>query len=221
MHGPAAVVLTVVAIPGEVRDDDLALLGDEERRHVDRMRAEAARTRSVATRAAMHRAVGRLLGRDPSQVVVGRGREGQPVTAGCYLSAAHAGDVGLVALSVDAPVGVDVELLAAHAGEPTPRMLARLAADERARLAALVDTDRHAAFLRMWTAKEAVLKAIGCGLGVPLDAVVVELDPLRVHAGGIDTRCWSVATADPRPGVVATVAAAARRMRLTVEPAPR
>ncbi len=93
-------------------------------------------------------------------------------------------------------------------------MLARLAPAERAVLDRLDGDERRTAFLRLWTAKEAVLKAIGCGLTVPLDAVVVDLDPLRVHATGIDTRRWSVQAVDPSPDAVATVAAASRRLTL-------
>ena len=63
-----------------------------------------------------------------------------------------------------AEVGVDVECVAAF------QFTAGLAADycsrrEQDRLATLPETARAAEFLRLWTAKEAVLKLRGTGLG--------------------------------------------------------
>src|SRR5262249_35174203 len=84
-------------------------------------------------------------------------------------------DVALVAVAIDRELGVDVE----HVREP--RDFESLAAQffavsEVAQLRSLPHEQRLEAFYRLWTRKEAVLKAIGTGLAFPLDKVVVTLD---------------------------------------------
>jgi 4'-phosphopantetheinyl transferase len=82
--------------------------------------------------------------------------------------------VGLIALAVSfrSPVGIDVETL----GAPLCRdaMQSVLNASEHAALARAADWDD--AFLALWTAKEAVIKAEGMGLSLPLSAIEVQHD---------------------------------------------
>lgn len=113
---------------------------------------------------------------------------GRPVlgVAGHDANWSHSGDVLLVALGRGVRVGVDVEL-----PRPRPRAL-ELARRwfhprEAGALAALDGAAREAAFLRLWCAKEAVLKAHGRGLAFGLDRLcfdgiaaaprLVEADP--------------------------------------------
>lgn len=103
--------------------------------------------------------------------------------SGLELSLAHSGNRVVVATALRTPVGVDVEQ-----GNPTldPGTLADsvLTAREAATLAALPASQRRAGFLAYWTRKEAVLKATGDGLRVPLLQVEVTgpLEPPRVLA---------------------------------------
>ena len=83
----------------------------------------------------------------------------------------HSGDALLLALGDSVQLGVDLEQL-----RPRPRML-ELArrffhADEVHWLAAQAGMDRELAFVRLWCAKEALLKAHGQGLSFGLDKLV-------------------------------------------------
>jgi len=86
--------------------------------------------------------------------------EGQPAPVGFNLS--HSGEHGLIALAPSGRLGVDVE-------ERTPRRnLDELAAtvcgpSERAEWAATPDHRKQGLFLRLWTVKEAIIKAFGTG----------------------------------------------------------
>lgn len=76
--------------------------------------------------------------------------QGKPLTDGLYLSISHSR--GLAACAVaDRPVGLDVELV-----RPAPRRVwEHLSPEERSHAA------DDAAFFRLWTAKEALLKCRG------------------------------------------------------------
>ena len=98
----------------------------------------------------------------------------------------------------DRPVGVDVELLAP---DRMPEWGA-LTANETATLRQVPQDDRTEVFLRLWTAKEAVLKAEGRDLGhhpASIDAAgVVGADLAEVRGTG-GTHWW-VRVAVIRPG---------------------
>ena len=69
------------------------------------------------------------------------------------------------------PVGIDVEVPVGTTEVAT----AVLTEAERRRLAVIPETDREAAFLALWTAKEAYLKAIGLGLARDPAAVAIAI----------------------------------------------
>lgn len=94
--------------------------------------------------------------------------EPDPVRAGPLpeVSISHSGNLVAVVFTTGAEVGVDVELHASFAGPDDPAFRLALTPAERARLRSRSDA------ADAFTAKEAVLKAIGWGLVV---------DPLRVE----------------------------------------
>ena len=113
-------------------------------------------------RAALRRFVAAVTSREPEAVTVGRSAHGGPVLvapAVLHVSIAARGDNAAFAVSSH-PVGVDLEMIGAPV-EPAWNVLAK---SERGALAALAPQARHLAFLEMWTAKEAYLKARGIGL---------------------------------------------------------
>jgi 4'-phosphopantetheinyl transferase len=95
---------------------------------------------------------------------------GKPTVPGIELSLSHSGDAVVVAVTPTQPVGVDVEQVSASAQDVSGLVLS---GTERAALDALPDDRRRAGLIRYWTRKEALLKATGDGLLVPLDSVVV------------------------------------------------
>ncbi|WP_445145370.1 4'-phosphopantetheinyl transferase family protein [Dyella sp. Tek66A03] len=79
----------------------------------------------------------------------------------------HSHDQALIAIARGIVPGVDLERLRAH---PRALPIARryFSPEEAAGLEALPDALRDRAFLELWTAKEAVLKALGRGLAFGL-----------------------------------------------------
>ena len=110
----------------------------------------------------------RVLGTDPAKLVVGRAVTGQPTveapdaTGQAWVSLSYGPGVLAVAASLAGPVGIDVE------GPSRPEVV-RLAErwfdpDEAAWLSSRPAADQPTEFLLLWTAKEALGKALGTGL---------------------------------------------------------
>ncbi|MEU7586625.1 4'-phosphopantetheinyl transferase superfamily protein [Micromonospora sp. NPDC049230] len=116
--------------------------------------------------ALLRRAGALLLGRTRTAVVLTHDRDGRPVVRvdEVELAVSVSRTAGLVAVAARpaGPVGVDVERI-----RPLPALaLARrwFPPAELARLGDRPEAGRAAEFLRLWTAKEAVGKALGRGL---------------------------------------------------------
>ena len=112
---------------------------------------------------------------DPLEIVFGAGSHKKPHLAqtreddarGLCFNLSHSGAWALVALTHEDEIGVDVE----HCDltRPTPA-LAKYAfsSDEYTRWQALSGHEQKVAFYRLWTRKEAYIKALGMGLHLDL-----------------------------------------------------
>ena len=90
----------------------------------------------------------------PEEVILRYDAQGKPLTDGLYLSISHSRGLAACA-GADRPVGLDVELV-----RPAPRRVwEHLSPEER------VYAADDAAFFRLWTAKEALLKCRGGQFG--------------------------------------------------------
>lgn len=121
--------------------------------------------------------LGAYLGIETERVALTRGEHGRPALAGVHdpslgFNWSHSGNHALIAVGRRITPGIDLEQL-----RPRPRALeiARryFSNDETAALTALPAAARDAAFLEVWTAKEAVLKALGRGLAFGLDRLSI------------------------------------------------
>lgn len=199
--------------------DLLHLLGDAEVRRAERVRDPGDRSRFVTARALLRILLAARTGAAPSALVIDTtchrcgADHGKPrlVNGGTHeLSIAHSGNRVVVALTDDAvQVGVDVE----HTDGPVAAHLADIAGTfltpaELTDLRRTDPADRQRALAVWWTRKEAVLKATGDGLTVPMRQVSVTApdEPAALR----DARGRSVvALSDltPRDGTAACVAA--------------
>lgn len=154
------------------------------------------------------------LGVDEAALGLWRDPHGRPHLAaghgGWDVNWSHSGERLLVALGRGVRVGADLEHL-----RPRPRAMVLAArfftAGETAALAAMPDGRREDAFVRLWCAKEAVLKAHGRGIAFGLHRLefVVEADRWRLDA--CDPALgrpgdWSLHAFAPMPDYLATLA---------------
>jgi 4'-phosphopantetheinyl transferase len=88
-------------------------------------------------------------------------------------SVTHGGDLLVLAFAGSAPVGVDVEPIGELDDVGAELLHFTLTATERRRLLEVPAPQRKRIFLRHWTGKEAILKALGTGLDVEPQAVTL------------------------------------------------
>jgi 4'-phosphopantetheinyl transferase len=95
-------------------------------------------------------------------------------STGLQFSVAHSGQRVAVAVVRGALIGVDVEHLAASARLEVDALAREvLSEDEQAAFRTLAARDRLPGLLTYWTRKEALLKATGDGLSVPMATITV------------------------------------------------
>jgi 4'-phosphopantetheinyl transferase len=127
----------------------------------------ADQVRSAAPRSTLRRLLGKALELEPARVPRETAAAGKPMVAaalGLEFNVSHSGGEGIVALSRAGPVGVDVERMRRDIDHRAlaARVFAPAELDEFDGLDE--DAARHR-FYRGWVYKEAVLKALGLGIG--------------------------------------------------------
>lgn len=164
-------------------------------------------------RAPLRRVLAAYLGVHDHDVKLTEGAHGRPtlapsLDASLGFNWSHSGQHALIAIGRHVTPGVDVERQRQRprALEIAQRYFTR---EESDALAALPAEQRHAAFLELWTAKEAVLKAIGRGIAFGLDrlnivgdADVIALDRLD----GDDVREWQLRRLRFEPALLGALA---------------
>lgn len=136
-------------------------------------------------------ALAQALGQRPDALPIERDERGRPHLLAPFhshdLGWSHSGDALLVALGQSAQVGVDLEKM-----RPRPRAMIlaeRFFHPEELRwLQGLPDQAREPAFVRLWCAKEAVLKAHGHGLSFGLDRLCFAEQDGALHLSHCDRR---------------------------------
>jgi 4'-phosphopantetheinyl transferase len=197
-------------------------LSDGERDRAASIRDPESRRRFSATRSAVRRILGGYLDVPPRDVPL---RQRCPECAGPHgrpwledagwsltLSITHSGALAALAVARSGDVGVDVERGGAHvrAARIAERRFTR---EEAAYVQSASDeAESTLRFLRIWTRKEAYLKATGAGLARPMSSFAVSgTNPATLlWAEGDDVARWSLLDLSLPGGMVGAVALPAR-----------
>lgn len=189
-------------LPGSVRAELAASLAPLERQRWQALRLQADQERFLRGRGALRRLVGAWRGEPPEAVPIGAGAHGKPCCAGGpEFNLSHSGDLILLALHGQRPVGVDVEQWRPGlAWRPIARRvlppaewqvleaqwppLERRAGEADSAAAAGAERQGAEAFLAAWCRLEARLKAQGLGLaGLQQAEAAVEVWEVAVPIG--------------------------------------
>ena len=174
-----------IIIPNSVSADVAAdCLTPEEKSRAARFHFPRDATHWAACRAALRQILGEEIGMKPVEVPLIFSEFGKPLLAppfdSIHFNLSHCPDLAIVALGNDGPLGVDIEstsraseLLGCENSFCHPEEIRSLSADPDARAVQL---------LRIWTAKEALLKALGTGLSQPPEEVQIVFGELNAVA---------------------------------------
>ncbi len=221
-----AITLLRTDVPADVFDRMADILTESERTRAQRYRQEADRRRHIIGRAALRILLSERLGGTPQGIALTSRPHDKPCLAEppaipTHFNVSHAGERVAIAVA-SVPVGIDIE----RDAPPDAAAMAQawFTPTERMRVdEAATDADSAGqAFLDIWTAKEAVLKASGVGMAAGMRGFTVppaspRFGPTRTHG---DTRFdgYVVAHFEALTDYRAAVAlyGAARPLRITL-----
>jgi 4'-phosphopantetheinyl transferase len=198
--------------PGADLDNILSI---EERKRADRYLFPTDAFRYRLCRAMLRLGLAGYLERAPQKIALTTNGHGKPRVAersALHFNVSHSGGLGLIAFATAVEVGIDVEAIRCDVGA-LEIASAHFTKTEAALIAAApTPEERASAFLRLWTRKEAVLKAAGFGLLGGLDGVDVSRGPVNLvtlsdATGGSANSCWRVQDLELIAGFAGAVAA--------------
>lgn len=192
-------------------------VSDEERVRAERVLPESSQSHVVIARALLRCVIARELDCDPADLGFVRTPQGKPKLQSpangtdLQFSVSHAHRFGLIGLARGTPLGVDVE--SRRPERPVGRLAGRFFTDREAtRLRSLSERSRHDAFLTIWTAKEALIKAQGETVPRALQNHELALfddgsvSLMRIHGDAARAADWRLDTVRLGTGHMAAVA---------------
>lgn len=188
-------------------------LSEDEQQRAARFRRPLDRDRFIVARGTLRHCLGQYLELAPEQLRFDTMAAGKPILAPDHHShplqfnLSHSGTWLLLAVTLQTPVGIDLEALRPIA-ELTHLTRRFFSAREHQRIQSLPETEQLSAFFQHWTAREACLKATGEGLTKLQALELVASQPLvQVQRwDGQDLQTWQVRSFVPVAGYWAALA---------------
>lgn len=165
-HAPIKVAAHLLRLDGDLEDGDYYIaLPDADRRRAAEISSPPQRAAFLAARKALRELLAARLGCQPAEAPIISGPDGKPrlASGNIEFSLSRRDRWCAVALSADAPVGIDVEPVRPLAGmdEIVAEFFPSIA---RTAFASAAPDQRQIVFFRWWTRIEAAVKASGRGL---------------------------------------------------------
>ena len=159
------------------------LLSIKERDRADRFVVDKPRRCYIASAAKVRQLLSPYLAIQPDSICYDYGEHGKPylIDSDLQFNISHAGDRLAVAIVLEQSVGIDIEY---HSSKLNPMELAQrfFNPNEYQQLLAVSRDQQLLYFYRLWTLKEAFVKATGKGLSFGLANFVVD-----IHAEAMDS----------------------------------
>lgn len=193
LPAPAPVRLWMVALDALPSAAGIASLSDAERARAQRFAFEHLKRRYFASHVALRDTLAECTGVAAADQRFTEGLFGKPALANapCAFNMSHSDDVALVAVAPQGEIGVDVEVLR-QVSDAVALAKHNFTPAEHQQVLGAPPGQRDLVFLRIWTRKEACLKAVGSGFSIAADCFEAgaEAAPRRVSMptpGGMAT----------------------------------
>jgi 4'-phosphopantetheinyl transferase len=153
------------------------ILSVEEMNRALRFRFDVHRQRYIIARSVLRQILQLYTGRSAQDIVFLHGERGKPYLQDNPLdlqfNVSHSHDMAVYAFTTQAEIGVDIEKIESHFSDGVAERF--FSKDECGRLFELQKDLQTAAFYHLWAGKEAIIKALGEGLFVPLTSFSLDL----------------------------------------------
>jgi len=212
--------------------EQFATLSQEERERADRFRFPVHRTRFIATRFMLRKILSEYLNVAPQTISFAYTQHQKPylnfpADSRLNFNVSNSDDLGLFAFTLDHAIGVDIEKIQDVYKQAVAERF--FSPHENAELMRMSPRDQIRGFYRIWSRKEALIKAVGKGLSIPLTSftvtvndvpemveledVIWQLIPLKIHTGYESAVATSMLVKkisiwgffDQQPGLVSSV----------------
>ena len=227
-HAPCAIPVRIASVAPDIEVWQMCLnqempvvqqfenlLSPDEKLRSQRFHAERHRRRFIVSRGALRVLLSHQTKMPPAEIVFSYASHGKPFVPEpadhVNFNVSHSEECAVYAISRQYQLGVDVEFL--HRKIEFEAIAKRFfAPGEYADLCVLPHAMRKRAFMACWTRKEAVIKALGDGLSIPLDQFRVTVDPevmpriLEISANHHKVSDWHMCTIDAGSDYYATLA---------------
>jgi 4'-phosphopantetheinyl transferase len=177
----------------------------------------------IVAHALLRQSVSAIAGGTPDCVIIKRAQNGKPellqdsVAIPSRFNLSHTEGMVVVALARDVEVGVDVERLNRKFAPEIVEYLC--SAEEAQEISHLPTQHRSVAYIKLWTLKEALVKASGQGLSTKISEICCALNSPRLLRSGPlpdGPAAWSVWHGHLTGGFAWSVAAHTPQAELTV-----
>jgi 4'-phosphopantetheinyl transferase len=165
----------------------IALLSPTEMARANRFRFDHHRRRYQIAHGVLRILLANHLHCSPAAIAFTYSERGKPAIAdhcqpqGLQFNLSHSEDLGIVGISRDRLIGVDVEYV--REMDNLDSLVKRFfCAEEYQYFQQAPPQEQQQIFFQLWTAKEAYLKATGAGLAGGLDQVQLSLSPLKFQS---------------------------------------
>jgi 4'-phosphopantetheinyl transferase len=190
-------------VPKQQYDDIRATLAPDEHDRANEFHFDDPRRRFIVARGALRRLLGGYLHLESTEIELTIDANQKPHLANkcaaddLYFNVSHSGNLAVIGFAIGCEIGIDVEQLrkVGHLEQIARRFFHP---SETNAVLSAPESNRNLAFLRCWTGKEAVLKALGTGIVGNLADFQVPIDDdwqgwIECSAGlphGQRSWCW-------------------------------
>lgn len=184
-----------------------ACLSEDELARADRFHFAKHRQRFTVARAGMRLILAQYLATSPDKLSFTTNHHGKPAltTANLGFNLSHSGELAMLAISKHPEIGVDIEYF-------SPRSFLGIAnhcfSDKEIQaLITLPASSRMLGFFKIWSQKEAFIKAVGMGLAYPLKEFDVLVQPSADYAitDSLTGTCWHIHSFMPQAACCAAL----------------
>jgi len=197
--GQINVYSLTLAISNEEEAAKRLLLSQDEKKRADRFLSPLHRKRFIAARSSLRTILSTYLNMPPETLTFVYSAHHKPAIAGSNIqfNLSHSEDLAVIAISAGQMVGIDIEKIIDRDIEGIAQRF--FSPKENTELERLSPEDRMEGFYRLWSRKEALIKAIGKGLSIPLSHFSVSLET-TLEKITLEHETWALVSLSLHPG---------------------